>query len=674
LTRFPVPSNDPAIEGRRFIQSAFLVFWIIEERGFNMAQARKLHKHGILYLHGAGMPEDKKTLSGDPLATVGDGLVDHFQGDGYISKRHWMAVKTDKLKDDATQTLELDVFLKGEKGKPDRREYVIRMGEVLWKPLARKLSLPTYLPLVWQWALAFQSNLQRQDMLKEYSTSRRAWRQTHPAQQPKAHSEEGNPKEFSKMYDESGPRRHRIQMWSRIGLAGLGLLISLLVWPAGEVYKRQSWMQLKIDWLLTDQVTTTIIATSLVAAVLLVLLAFQERSDSDKRIPHGRLHLLAIVLTTAWLSIFLLPILLVGYYLDRVVTLGVALVLAGAFIFVALNGGELLTRVALLIGIAIVIWFLTRSPIRTQPARLSSLLRGDMQNRLANQITMLMVTGGAPWVILLISVLELLSFLPFVGDNLKQLAKTISEMGYWDALKDIYLILTDSSRSAAARYMIEKAITELDKKDDLDSIHIFAHSLGTVVAYDTLVQIGRGNGVFIKRRSKKGSKLYDKIKTLVTFGCPLNKIRTLGQFQGEDVMSGFDYDRFGVDTTLPNDLGEGDFRWINVYSPHDFVSDACVAYSGPTDKVHPKEFTAWSANDIATAHGIYWVDKGFWNTALEAMGIVYPRDEMVRIEELPEAELHGYRVEQLRERGIVTQTQLEAQLGESTDPPPAQPT
>jgi hypothetical protein len=277
-----------------------------------------------------------------------------------------------------------------------------------------------------------------------------------------------------------------------------------------------------------------------------------------------------------------------------------------------------------------------------------------------------MVTGGAPWIILLISLLELFSFLPLFGDNLKQLAKTISEVGLWQALKDIYLIVTDSSRSAAVRWMVENAIVKLDS-EGVDSIHILAHSFGTVAAYDTLVQIGLGNGVFIK----KGSKLYDKIKTLVTFGCPLNKIRTLAQFQDEAVMSGFDYERFGLKTTLPSDLGKGDFRWINVYSPHDYVSDACIAYSGPTDLVHPREFTAWTANDVATAHGIYWLDKGFWNTTLEALGIVYPRGEMVRIEELPEADLHGYSVERLRDLGIVTQTQLEAQMCATAGQPAA---
>jgi hypothetical protein len=652
-----------------------LVFGIIEERRFKMAQARKPHKHGILYLHGAGLPEDQATLIGDPLATVGDGLVDHFQGDGYISKHYRMAAKTHEVKDRATETLELDVFIKGEEGKPDRHEHVIRMDEVLWKPLAPKQSLSTYLPLVWQWAFAFQSNFQRKGVLKKYSSRKQEWRQARSTRTASAASEKTKPN-LADIYAESKSTRHTSQMWSRILLAILGLPPTLLIWIPGEIYKRQNVMQLNLGWLKTDQVTTGIVAISVFAAVLLVLLAIQEKLDNDALPPkpHNPLFLFAIVLTSAWLSIILVPILLFIYYLDRVVTLFVTLVLAGVVLLVALTGADWVTRAALLVGIAIGVtigmWLLSLLPIKTFLDRLLSFFRRNMQNGLVNLITTLIVTGGAPWVILLISILEWLSFLPFVGDNLKDLAKAISEVGLWQAVKDIYVILTDSSRSAAVRCVVEDAIVKLDKAG-VDSIHIFAHSLGTVVAYDTLVQIGQGNGAYINKR--KNSKLYNKIQTLVTFGCPLNKIRTLAQFHSADVLSGFDHDRFDYSARLPSDLGNGDFRWVNVYSSHDLVSDACVAYSEPTDQVHPREFTAWSAHDIATAHGIYWVDKGFWNTALEVMGIVYPRGEMVRIEELPTSELRGHSVEELRERGIVTKAQLETQLGESTDQPPAQP-
>ncbi|MDE3090264.1 MAG: hypothetical protein KGJ80_12855, partial [Chloroflexota bacterium] len=643
----------------------------IEERRFEMAQAREPHKHGILYLHGAGLPEDQKTLIGDPLATVADGLVDHFEGDPFISQRCRMAAKTDEVKDRATEALELDVFIKGEDGKSDQHEHRIRIDEVLWKPLAPPQSLSTYLPLVWQWAFAFQSNFQRQSVLKKYSRRKQEWRQAQSARTADAASEKAKPN-LADIYADSKSTRHDSQMWSRIWLAVLGLPFTLLIWIPGELYKRQSVMQLKLEWLTTDQVTTGIVAISLFAAVLLVLLAIQEKLDNDAQPPkpHSPLFLFAIVLTSAWLSIFLLPILLILYYLDRMVTLLIALVLATVVIFVALNGGDWVTRGVLLsgiaVGVAIGIGLLSLLPIKTFLDRLLSFFRRNMQYGLVNLITTLIVTGGAPWVILLIAVLEWLSFLPLIGDNLEQLANAISEAGLWQAVKDIYVILTDSSRSAVVRCTVEEAIVKLDKAE-VDSIHIFAHSLGTVVAYDTLVQIGQGNGVFIKQKSE----LYNKIKTLVTFGCPLNKIRTLAQFHSADVLSGFDYDRFDTSARLPGDLGSGDFRWVNVYSSHDIVSDACVAYSEPTDLVHPREFTAWSAHDIATAHGIYWIDPGFWNTALEALGIVYPRGEMIRIEELPTPELRGHSIEELRERGIVTKAQLEAQLGASAEQPTA---
>lgn len=609
-------------------------------------------KIGILYIHGAGLAEDQTKLVGDPLATVADGFIDHFQKDPFLRDRYRVAARACTVENCGTEELELDVFA----GDATRPTWVIHMREVLWKPLAPKLSLSTYLPLIWLWVFAFQSNFQRAQVLGEFLRQKRQRNKAMP--------------KLNEFYDERRPTMHRWQMWSQIVLAISGLLASFCVWVAGEVYKPQNMIQLKLDWLTTDQVVSTILTTSLVAALLLIVLAIQERQDKkagqnypgskkkasshaqpnasgvDTGIDHPRAHrslqLVLTALCTAWLSAFLLPILLVVYYVDRIAKWVIELVLLGTLIGVAVGDWPWVIRIGLVIIIVLAMWIMTRQ-VWAIPDELGTRFRRNIQLGLVNFITTLLVTGGAPWVILLISLLEWLSFLPLIGDNLKQLAKSISELGVWQALKDIYVILTDSSRSAVVRHLVEGAIQKLDQDHDLDAVHIFSHSLGTVVAYDTLVQIGRGNGVFIKKLARDPASLYNQIKTLVTFGSPLNKVRTLSYLQGLDAMAGFDNDRFGQNARLSSDLGDKAFRWINFYSPHDFVSDACVAFSDQelAEWVCPRDFTTWSANDIATAHGVYWTDVGFWNTALERMGIIYTGEgeKLLRLEEMAETDL-----------------------------------
>lgn len=644
-----------------------------------MPKENKPPKYGILYIHGAGLAEDQTSLIGDPLATLGDGLLDHFQGDRFIHEHYRMTAKTDEVKDRATQELEFSIFPIDQAGVADRPKCVIRMNEVLWKPMAPKLPFSTYLPLLWQWAFAFQSNFQRKDIERLNVKARRKREQQALRRSQRVHARQGIKRDGTKQEVEEAisRERHNYEFVSRVWLALLGLSATL-VWFViiDEILKKRfhlGWvvgnllMGLGLNWTPADLLTQTsavVTAASFTAAVLLLLLAKREKDDSNEEKPHGELHLLAIALTTAWLAIFLIPFILIVYYLDRVVKLVVELGFVAAILLVALSGGDLLTRILLLMAIAVVVFAITRPRIRKTPSLWAQFFRENMRFRLVNLLTTLMVTGGAPWLILLIWVLGLGSVLPFLGDNFKQLTKIFSDLGQWQALKDIYMILVDSSRSAVVRNMVEEAINDLDEQGDLEAIHIFAHSFGTVVAYDTLTQIGLGNGSFIEKGkgNSKKQRLYKKIKTLVTFGCPLNKVRTLAKFQG--TFAGFDYDRFGTDKKLPKDLGRGDFRWVNVYTPHDYVSDACIKYHD--DPVPPAEFTAWSANDIATAHGIYWSDRGFWNTALEAMGIIYPRGEMTRVEDVSESDLSGDLKNLLESDAVQKQIKSE-QMGKAQD-------
>ncbi len=609
-------------------------------------EPKKLKTHGVLYLHGAGMPEDRETLVGDALSTIANGLIDVFSSDRFLQRHFRMATKAKGKRHGLTE-LDLDIFRRAEKGEAEEQECTIRMRDVLWKPTMRKRSLGDYIPLLWLWAFAFQSHTVRMVKLEKLDRQLPSDWDTYGLEGLERGSQ--------------GSRRNR-DLGGRILLALGGLASTwLIAFVVGELatWLNPTWTGESTEFKQMWQIATSIISLSFVSAVLLILLALAEVWDRKGNRVHGHLHMLAIILTTAWLALFLAPPLLVVYYFDRVVLVVGTSGLAAAATFIVLRVNAWWERVVFLLMVALGIWIVTyvSSSIVGSDTVLRR-LRKDMRSILADWLTTLLVTAGAPLLIALIVILDLLSVLPFVGDSLKNLAKSISEAGLWESLKDIHMFLTDASRAAVARLLIEKALCELAK--EVDFVHVFSHSLGTVVAYETLVQIGNGDGVLIKINDP----VHRKIKTLVTFGSPLNKIRTLANkvAQEHEVLADFDYSRFNNTVVLRQ--GTSTLQWVNFYSFQDVVSDVLSLYSQKSDPVRPSEFSVASANDILTAHGAYWHDQGFWNTILEVMGIVYPAAEMMRIEKLPQTRADGRLSEALRAQGIVTSVQLHMKLSD----------
>ncbi|MBI3914036.1 MAG: alpha/beta hydrolase, partial [Chloroflexi bacterium] len=226
--------------------------------------------------------------------------------------------------------------------------------------------------------------------------------------------------------------------------------------------------------------------------------------------------------------------------------------------------------------------------------------------------------------ILFILTLEIFSVFPVIGNVFKNWAENF-QGDIWEGIKDNFAFLTDPSDAATAREIVERGIIDLATQD-LESIHLFAHSLGTVIAYDTLVHLGRDAGALIR----KNDAVHAKIKSLVTYGSPLNKVRMLANKATEaaqsdppvEIMPGFDCTRFDDNAILPQD--RRDFRWLNHFSPHDFVSDTLSQYhkaqdpdSRGEDPTIPHEYWTPSANDLLTAHGAYWDDKEFWRANLQ---------------------------------------------------------
>ncbi len=566
--------------------------------------AKKSEKftHGILVLHGAGMPEDQTKIVGDPLSTIANGLIAYLDQGEPAHRTIWEAARAE-VRENNLAGLDIDVFRMPASGKPTKPEYKIRMREVLWKPTMPNHGLLEYLPLLWLWAFAFESH---------------AVRKVEADKQKQRGVNDRGDNDRQDVEKESQDTRRLADLESRVAIAVFGFIATLLdAFIVGEVVKwfNPQWTSISPEFVRLWQITTSVIAWSLVAAILLVLLATQELRDRKVGKPHGSVHLMAIILSTTWLAPFLVPWLLVLYYFDRVLIFVLLLGLVAGVILVSLRVETWELRVAFLLSVAFVIWLVIWA--RSSEAfaeRASRLAEAGVRPVVIGWLIGLLVIAGAPLIICLILALELLSLLPIGGDSFHKLAQSLSQASTWIVLKDIYVYLTDSSRSALARYRVEEGIKELSQ--DVDTIHIFAHSLGTVVAYETLVNVGRGNGALIK----KGDSTYEKIRTLVTYGSPLNKVRILADVTAKStqIMSGFDYLRFDHSAQLAEDLY--DFDWLNFYALQDVVSDELSLYARPEDPIHPCEFCVESAQDIMTAHGVYWTDNGFWKATLETIG------------------------------------------------------
>lgn len=111
------------------------------------------------------------------------------------------------------------------------------------------------------------------------------------------------------------------------------------------------------------------------------------------------------------------------------------------------------------------------------------------------------------------------------------------------------------------------------RRTPLRNVHVFAYSFGTIIALDALFPQVRPAG-----------RRFRQIHTLVTIGCPFDLIRT------------FWWDYF--DNRIGGDAPK---RWLNVYSPVDFLSsnfrndgrigkdaEVCVAPPGPEPASQPQ--------------------------------------------------------------------------------------
>ena len=157
-----------------------------------------------------------------------------------------------------------------------------------------------------------------------------------------------------------------------------------------------------------------------------------------------------------------------------------------------------------------------------------------------------------------------------------------------------------------------------------DHVYVAGHSLGSVIAYDTLNRLVRE----VRAESDESDKLtqihLDRLRGLLTFGSPLDKVYYFFRTRVRDTeairaqllssLHGFRKQpsgrEYGDLEVAPYTIPEPrDFRWHNIYSVTDPVSGHLDFYR--VDDQVPLKY-----RNPLTAHVAYWNDPRFYDAVL----------------------------------------------------------
>lgn len=202
-----------------------------------------------------------------------------------------------------------------------------------------------------------------------------------------------------------------------------------------------------------------------------------------------------------------------------------------------------------------------------------------------------------------------------------------------DRFDEVRSKIKEAARSVASAVFTaykqpEASVTETGEADRppeflYDKIAVVGHSLGSVIAYDTLNRLMLDDWL-----SGGVLQVAERTKTMVTFGSPLNKTAFLFTIQGSDSM----HIRERLASTVqPLIISYPKFRkltWINVYSWNDIISGKLKFYDLPgyqDPKPEDPEVPAAAIRNVKdpdavvplVAHTSYWKNKTVWNELLK---------------------------------------------------------
>jgi hypothetical protein len=151
-----------------------------------------------------------------------------------------------------------------------------------------------------------------------------------------------------------------------------------------------------------------------------------------------------------------------------------------------------------------------------------------------------------------------------------------------------------------------------------DKIALVGHSLGSVIAYDTL------NRLMLDDWLCDGAlQVAERTATMVTFGSPLNKTAFLFMIQGKDTLHIRERLASTVQPLIMSYPKFRKFKWVNVYPRNDIVSGLLKFYdlpgyqNPPVPKVAVPNVKDRDAAVPLMAHVAYWKNKTVWTQLLE---------------------------------------------------------
>jgi hypothetical protein len=158
-----------------------------------------------------------------------------------------------------------------------------------------------------------------------------------------------------------------------------------------------------------------------------------------------------------------------------------------------------------------------------------------------------------------------------------------------------------------------------------DKIAVVGHSLGSVIAYDTLNALLNAEMLALTEL-----KIASRTCLLETFGSPLDKIAFFFNFQGKDLFHIREQLAAAVQPLITDYEEFRTFPWINIYSGNDIVSGKVELYDLAMDgqpqpiqeMIRLRSVQRFSDPDAIVplvAHVSYWKNRIVWEKLLAAI-------------------------------------------------------
>jgi hypothetical protein len=187
----------------------------------------------------------------------------------------------------------------------------------------------------------------------------------------------------------------------------------------------------------------------------------------------------------------------------------------------------------------------------------------------------------------------------------------------------IYLSAHKVNRFAEAREKIQaeclrvaRAIYARDAKTghEYETIVVVGHSLGSVLAYDTLNRLCRDD--LVDRPDEPPSAVL-RTPVLLTFGSPLDKIAFLFRAQATELLERSAL--LAARQPLIRDYAFRPERWINIYTPYDWIGGTLDYFDRPVETMDTEAQRKQRVTDVEdesafvplVAHTGYWSSSVF---------------------------------------------------------------